>query len=169
MTMIRKLLIGFLRLCEPLSPATATEAVPAFFIANQGQAPENLRFLSQGLGRERHYFYDGTKPNSARSRPRCASQFPGSAPTPWKVCQHCREKPTFSGATTRSRTWTFHFTAQSFTANCIPASIWLYRAEGRNLKSEYIVAPGADPRRIRIAYEGVSGLQLEEDGSLELR
>ncbi len=43
-----------------------------------------------------------------------------------------------------------------------------YRTE-RNLEFDFVVAAHADPRQIRIAFEGVSGLALEHDGALALR
>jgi len=34
------------------------------------------------------------------------------------------------------------------------------------LESTFVVSPGADPGRIRLAYRGATAVQLEEDGSL---
>ena len=68
-----------------------------------------------------------------------------------------------------SRIWTFPYMASIIYRDLYPGVDLVYRAEGRNLKSEYIVAPEADPGRIRIRYEGASGLSVDQDGSLELR
>jgi hypothetical protein len=40
--------------------------------------------------------------------------------------------------------------------------------EGRDLKSEFVVAPGADPSRIRVRYAGAGGVRIEEDGALAI-
>ena len=40
----------------------------------------------------------------------------------------------------------------------------VYRAEGRNLKSEYVVAAEADPGRIRIQYQGAPGCASKRTG-----
>src|SRR5690242_9253160 len=74
--MIRNLLIGFLAACAAV-PGAGPQTVPAFFIANRGQAPENLKFLSKGSGLTA-YFYG----NEAEFRTAAATlrvQFPGSA------------------------------------------------------------------------------------------
>lgn len=44
----------------------------------------------------------------------------------------------------------------------------VYRGEGRNLKSEYRIAPGADLRRIRIRYNGAENVLIRQDGSLRI-
>jgi len=45
----------------------------------------------------------------------------------------------------------------------------IYRGSEGHLKSEFLVAPGADPGLIRLSYRGVETLQLREDGALVLR
>src|ERR1035437_766086 len=44
----------------------------------------------------------------------------------------------------------------------------VYGGEGRDLKSEFVVAPGADPSRIRVRYAGAGGVRIEEDGALAI-
>jgi hypothetical protein len=44
-----------------------------------------------------------------------------------------------------------------------------YSAAGRQLKSEFLVAPGADPSAIRMKLSGFSGVAITDDGSLRLR
>jgi beta-glucanase (GH16 family) len=39
----------------------------------------------------------------------------------------------------------------------------------RRLEYDFVVAPGADPKQIRVAYEGVESLKVEADGDLVLR
>jgi hypothetical protein len=41
-----------------------------------------------------------------------------------------------------------------------------YGSSGNRLKSQFVVAPGADPSRILIRYSGAGQLQLDSDGSL---
>src|SRR3954447_16698455 len=50
-----------------------------------------------------------------------------------------------------------------------PGIDMVYAGNGRNLKSEFLVAPGADPAQIRVRYGGADGLRVEEDGSLTIR
>src|ERR1017187_8412289 len=44
-----------------------------------------------------------------------------------------------------------------------------YSAAGRQLKSEFLVAPGADPSAIRMRFSGFGGIAIKDDGSLRLR
>jgi len=44
-----------------------------------------------------------------------------------------------------------------------------YTLSGDELKAKYLVAPGADPRRIRIAVGGTESLQMGREGELEAR
>ncbi|MFN0073421.1 MAG: hypothetical protein ACKVVP_18215, partial [Chloroflexota bacterium] len=44
----------------------------------------------------------------------------------------------------------------------------VYTAEGRDLKYAFVVAPGADPSRIGLVYEGLTGARLTENGQVVL-
>jgi hypothetical protein len=44
-----------------------------------------------------------------------------------------------------------------------------YGTEDRQLEYDFVVAPGADPRAIRLAFDGVDRLQLDDNGDLVLR
>ena len=49
-----------------------------------------------------------------------------------------------------------------------PGIDMIYGGNGRQLKSEFVVAPGADPSRIRIRYVGTGPPAIEPDGALSL-
>src|SRR6266404_4423689 len=40
---------------------------------------------------------------------------------------------------------------------------------GPNVEQEFVVQPGADPTKVQVAYRGVDGLQVSEDGSLLIK
>jgi len=44
----------------------------------------------------------------------------------------------------------------------------VYRLEGSRLKSEFLIAAGADPDLIFLEYENATGLRIDEQGSLEI-
>jgi len=44
----------------------------------------------------------------------------------------------------------------------------VYRGDGKRLKSEFVVAPGANPDDIRMVYSGVQNAFISEDGALVL-
>jgi hypothetical protein len=45
----------------------------------------------------------------------------------------------------------------------------VYYGNGEQLEYDFVVAPGADPDRIRLGFEGAEGLALDESGNLRLR
>lgn len=45
----------------------------------------------------------------------------------------------------------------------------IYRGQGGQLKYEFVVKPGADPRQTRLAYRGIEGLSLSDAGDLVLK
>jgi len=47
-----------------------------------------------------------------------------------------------------------------------PGIDMLYSSSARQLKSEFVVAPGADPSRIQIAYTGVVAIRIDDAGAL---
>jgi hypothetical protein len=49
-----------------------------------------------------------------------------------------------------------------------PGIDMVYGGQGRDLKSEFVVAPGADPSRIRVRYDGAGSVRIEEDGALAI-
>ncbi len=44
-----------------------------------------------------------------------------------------------------------------------------YSGTSNRLKYEFIVHPGADPSRVRLAYRGVEGISVDEEGRLEVK
>jgi hypothetical protein len=47
-----------------------------------------------------------------------------------------------------------------------PGTDLVFYGNGQRMEYDFVVAPGADPGRIRLSYEGASSLQLEESGDL---
>jgi uncharacterized protein (TIGR03437 family) len=45
----------------------------------------------------------------------------------------------------------------------------VYYGNQRELEYDFVVAPGADPSQIRLAFEGVEGMEVEADGGVALR
>jgi hypothetical protein len=44
----------------------------------------------------------------------------------------------------------------------------IYYGSGRRIQADYVVAPGADSKRIRLAFEGVTGASIQPGGELRL-
>ena len=59
-------------------------------------------------------------------------------------------------------------------ANVLPSWMYsgidlLYYGNGRQLEYDFVVAPGADPGAIRLAFDGSSGLTMDRNGDLVLK
>jgi hypothetical protein len=145
----------------------AGSSVPVFFIANQGQAPRAVRFMAKSSGltvyflrreillRTRgawvHMRFEGTSPSvrveGAKLLSGRANFLMGDA------SQWHRDIPTFEAVRYR---------------NLYPGIDMIYAGAGVGLKSEFVVAPGADPTRIRIRYKGAGAPAVEPDGALSV-
>jgi len=53
-------------------------------------------------------------------------------------------------------------------ANLWPGIDLVYSGTNDKLKYEFVVRPGADPEKIRLAYRGASGVSVNEEGQLEV-
>jgi Beta-propeller repeat len=160
---MRALIIVLLAACE----AGAGQSVPVFYIANHGQAPPNVRFMTKGSGLTAYFLrreiilraHDGSvhmrfEGASPSTRLEGAEPLQGRANFLTGAAQRWRrDEPTFGGIRYRG----------------LYAGIdMIYGANGRQLKSEFVVAPGADPGRIRIRYTGSGAAAIEPDGALSV-
>jgi hypothetical protein len=167
MSTLRTLLMGLVASCVALAAEPVKDAVPLFFIANQGQAPPAVRFMAKGSGLTAYF-----SPHEALFRGAGSSvriEFEGANPTPRvegieRLPGHAnfligaqrdwrREVPLYGAVVYRE---------------LYPGIDMVYAGEGRDLKSEFVVAPGADPSRIRLRYAGGEGVRVKEDGALAI-
>jgi hypothetical protein len=145
----------------------AGPGVPVFFIANHGQAPRAVRFMAKGSGLTAYFLrreillraqgawvhmrFEGA---SSSVRVEGASQLPGRANfLMGDEARWHRDVPTFGAVRYR---------------NLYPGIDMVYGGAGFRLKSEFVVAPGAEPARIRIRYGGAGAPALQPDGALSI-
>ncbi|MCL4303384.1 MAG: SBBP repeat-containing protein [Anaerolineae bacterium] len=97
--------------------------------------------------------FDGANPTPAieglNPLPGGANFFLGNDPARWQS-----NLPTYAGIV-------YH--------DLYPGIDLVYRGTDGQLKSEFIVAPGADPRQIRLRYAGAESLSVREDGALVIQ
>ena len=141
------------------------KSVPLVFIANQGQAPPAVRFMVKGSGLTAFF-----TPGEARFRAGDAAvslQFAGATPSvevegldpltgqanfligpqeEWRL-----GVPLYGGIIYR---------------DLYPGIDMVYGASRRDLKSQFVVAPGADPAQIRLRYAGAGEPRIDESGAL---
>ncbi len=145
----------------------ATPSLPLYFEPNQGQAHPQVEFLSRGKGslsyltRKEAIFTVGgspvkmhlagasaSKPEGIDRLPGTSSYFRGQDKTKWHT-----SIPQF---------------AKVRYPEVYPGIDLIYYGTQGNIEYDFQIAPGADPARIRIAYEGTSRLRLDQNGDLIL-
>jgi len=153
--------------------------LPLSFIANAGQTDPAVRFHVAGAGHTIFFTpnevifraapspaargvsiapavrlrFVGANPNPTveglEPLPGIASFFLGSDPAKWRT-----NVPTYGAVAYRA---------------LYPGIDLVYSGRAGLLKSQFLVAPGADPGAIRLAYRGVEALKVRQDGALVLK
>jgi hypothetical protein len=149
------------------SVAAEESTIPVLVVVNQGQAPPSVRYMAKGsgltafflprevllraAGRAVHMRFPGA---SSTTRLEGAGPLPGRA----------------NYLTGPARRW--HRSVPLFSAvryrELYPGIDLFYGGSGRQLKSEFVVAAGADPARIRIRYTGAGPPAVQADGALSI-
>ena len=162
---MKRILLTIFMAGAVLAAKPGTEAVPLFFVANHGQSPSPVQFTARGSGVEAWFAPGGVvlRVAGASVRIEAAGANPfarieGSGPMPgkanfligsedaWRL-----DVPLYGSIVYRA---------------LYPGIDMTYGSEGRSLKSEFVVAPGANPANIRIRYLGVGQLRLDDSGAL---
>jgi Beta-propeller repeat len=143
--------------------------IPVVFIANRGQVHHSVRFTAKSPGFTAYFTAEEVVIDvlSATVRMRYlganvspdlggldlqegkANYLIGNDPSKWQT-----DVPLFGRVVYR---------------DLYPGIDMFYSSSARQLKSEFVVAPGADPSRIQIAYTGVAGIRIDEAGGLIFR
>ncbi len=159
------LLVALLTVSASLAASSSDAAVPLVFIANHGQAPSEVRFMAQGSGLTA-YFSPGealfrTGDQAVRMRivgARASGEVEGIDPLPGQAnflkgdaAEWRLGVPLYRGVAYRQ---------------LYPGIDMLYGSNGQELKSEFVVAPGADPAQIRLRYESDGQVRIGARGAL---
>jgi hypothetical protein len=158
-------LIGLIAACTAAATNAGKDRVPLFFVANHGQAPAGISYVAKGSGVTAYFSpgevrfrlagtslrvhldgSDSTGRVEGINRLPTQANFLLGAPENWRLAV-----PTFGTLVYR---------------NVYPGIDMVYGSSGRNLKSEFVVAPGAEPNRIRIRYVGADHLRIDDAGEL---
>ncbi|HEY1336331.1 MAG TPA: SBBP repeat-containing protein [Bryobacteraceae bacterium] len=140
-------------------------ATPVFFIANEGQAPAGVRFVAAGSGLTA-WFWAGEvlfSDNGAAMRVEFVGSLAGARIE--GLDRMAGRANFFTGPTEQWRRDVPLYGAIVYRA-LYPGIDMIYGANGRELKSEFVIAPGADPLRIRMRYPGTGEVRIAGDGSL---
>lgn len=170
-------------------------SLPLSFEVNQGQADSQARFISRGPGYSL-FLTPGEavlslnrpaapppqkRPQSLRKPPSgsheknaCAVlrlKLKGADPAPQITGlepQPGRSNYFIGADPLKWRTAVAHYARVQY-SHVYPGIDLIYYGQQQQLEYDFIVAPGADPRRIRLQFDGLSRMTIEADGSLRLR
>ena len=150
-----------------LALAGGNTEVPVFFVANEGQSHSPARFVANGSGLTAYFLpgeialgaggmkvvmrFEGANPNhviEGNGHLAGHANFLTGGETNWRV-----DLPLYKSVIYRE---------------LYPGIDMEYGGAERNLKSEFLVAPGADPSQICVRYVGAGDPSLDADGSLVL-
>lgn len=151
---------------------TASEMVdrlPLRFEPNQGQLPPEIRFLSRSS--ERLLLLTGTeaivalRQGALRIRPLKGNRAPAL-----EGIQQLPSRSNYLLGQDRSK-WreNVHNFGGVRYRGVYPGIDLVYRGSGRQVEYDFFIAPGADPRRIRLKFDGADRLSLDKDGALVVR
>src|SRR6266508_2113738 len=173
------------------------ERMPLYFIENRGQLDSRVAYYVQGRDTTLYFAADGMTHvqtqqkrggNSAKGRLEKASfsrgiprtsdpgsrwvvklDFVGANPKP-KITAGDRQPAVVSYFKGPKEKWN---AGLSTYGSIVYSDLWpgidlIYAGTANRLKYTFLVKPGADPARIRLAYRGVEGIRLNDAGQLEV-
>lgn len=170
----------------PLKPAdAATQAklseaygkLPLSFEINRGQADPSIKFISRGSG---HSF--SLAPTEATLRLQSANQSANQAATVRMKMINANPSPKIEGVDPLPGKSNYLIGADPKQwrtdipnyARVRYDEVWpgidaVFYGNQRRLEYDFVVAPGADPRTIKLSYEGAKKISLDRSGDLILR
>jgi hypothetical protein len=160
-------LIALLAAFPVLAASPADHGIPLFFVANDGQTSPEVRFMAKGSGLTAYFLKDEavfrTFGSSIRMRLEGANpkvRIEGANPLAGRV-------NFFTGGEENWHAGLPMYGAVAY-RDLYAGIDMVYGGSGRNLKSEFLVAPGADPSQIRVRYVGAGEVRIDADGALAI-
>jgi hypothetical protein len=158
----------------PPSPSTASQAARLAFEANQGQADPAVRFLARG--RDHALLLTGTEAKltlrgrdaGARTRALRMQVLGARASEPLGVdALPSRSNYLIGSDASKWHTGIPHFARVKY-ERVYPGVDLVFHGSQGQLEYDFVLAPGADPDAIRVAFDGSGALRLDANGDLIL-
>lgn len=160
---------------ECLNHESSFGRLPLYFIENRGQMDEAVSYYVQGLDKTLYFTSRGLsitlKDEAGDPKKRWAVKldFVGADPSV-KPEGEDEQSAVFSYFKGKPDDWKKDIPTYG---RVIYRDLWpgidlVYSGTVNRLKYEFVVKPGADPSKIRLAYRGVSGVSVDESGSLKV-
>lgn len=152
------------------APAVQWGNIPLSFEPNAGQASAQVRYLARS-GSCTLYLASGETvlagPNQSPLRTRLSGANP-SAVIAGEVPQDSRSNYFIGNDPAQWHTAVPNFARVRY-AGIYPGIDLVYYGKDGNLEYDWLVSPGADPRKIRMVFESADQLQIDKQGDLVIR
>lgn len=132
--------------------------LPLIFEANQGQTDPKVKFLARGNGYG--LFLTSTEAVLSIGKPEAAPQ---ALHLSWVGANPA---PRILGREKRAGRRNFPTYARVSYESVYPGIDLVFYGNQRQLEHDYVLAPGADPRKIRFVFEGADRLEVAPSGEL---
>ncbi|MEW6743235.1 MAG: SBBP repeat-containing protein [Planctomycetota bacterium] len=143
--------------------------LPLYFVENQGQLREQVAFCAQGLDKTIHMTKEGITFSLGSQEQHWTVKLDFvEANAGVLVRGEEKQEATFNYFKGRPEEWKTRVPAYG---KVVYEDIWpgidlFYSGTASCLKHEFVVQPGADPRRIQLRYRGATEVRLGEQGQL---
>jgi hypothetical protein len=150
--------------------------MPLYFIENQGQLDEEVAFYVQGSDKSLHFSPTGITfiLGKGKANPECERWIlkldfvDANSVKPRGDEKHEARFSYFKGKQEDWKTGIPTFSKIVY-EDLWPGIDLVYSGTVNKLKYEFVVAPGADPKNIRLAYQGATDVSLAETGELAVK
>ncbi len=152
------------------APAVQWGTVPLSFEPNTGQAPAEVRYLVRGSAYTL-YLACGEAVLAGRNQPPLRTRLSGANPSAriaGEIPQDSRSNYFIGNDPAKWRTSVPNFARVRY-AGVYPGIDLVYYGTDRSLEYDWIVSPGADPRKIRMTFESTDQLRIDKQGDLVIR
>jgi hypothetical protein len=154
---------------------TSLGKLPLYFIENQGQTDREMAYYVQGSDKTLFFGSRGMTfaltdtASDQGKRWAVKLDFSGACPEV-KPRGEDKQKTTFNYFKGGPEEWRTGIPAYSrlVYGNLWPGIDLVYTGSTQRLKYEFLVKPGADPKRIRLTYRGVDNVSVTADGALSV-
>ena len=154
--------------------ADAVLAAPLVFERNQGQSDASVKFLARGPGYGLFLTPEavvvGLAAGADEAPARVTMRFVDASPAPSLVARDERPGRSHYYRGNDASRWTTgaaHFGKVAY-EQIYPGIDAVFYGNQRQLEYDLVVAPGTNPDRVRLAFDGAQGLRLNADGDLVL-
>lgn len=147
--------------------------LPLYFIENQGQENKDVAYYVKGSDKTLYFTSKGVtfalpgKEGEERKRWAVKLEFVGANPNCRPRAEE-KQEALFGYFKGKPKDW---ITGLATYKRIVYEELWsgidlVYSGTVNQLKYEFVVKPGADPKRIRLTYRGADGVELGEGGGL---